>query len=191
LNDLLAAPLDRILHNDPEAVRQFGLMKRLTLEHPDVRDLRTLDCSWLTHAYLLNLRDLSDNLAHEITGRFRERRQLGTFRIQAEPHLGFCMFRPDLAQFRTPDAPWPRIKPLYDELRWIVIEGRLDEHGIWTPARDVLTADEARAIAEMTAASFYARTSIIPGRIYVEGVERLLFSTKEFMGWRVLSDIRK
>ncbi len=191
LRTLLTPTLDHLLHNDVEAMRQFELMKRLTLEHPEVHDLRTLDCSWLTHSELLRLRELSDELARKLTGMFKERRQLGTFRIQAEPYLGFLMFRPALAQYRTPDAPEPRLKPLFDELKWIVIEGRLDEKGLWIPARDELTSDEARAIAEMRAATFYAKSDMIPGRIYMEGVEKLTFSTKEFMQWRQLSEIRR
>jgi len=135
----------------------------------------------------------SDQLVLELRGakRLRPRRRKGILRHTLGPMRGLPHFDPPMHP--TKFGPEPRSKPLWDELEWIVIPGRV-ENGVWRPAKDELTFDEARALAMMKAGTFYRHTSKkgrVPGKIHrrldEEGTSHtsgLRFDTVEFMTWR-------
>jgi hypothetical protein len=135
----------------------------------------------------------SDRLVSQLGGakRLRPRRRLGILRHTLGPLCGLPYFDPPM--YATKFAPEPRSKPLWDELELIVIPGRA-ENGVWRPAKDELTFDEARAIAMMKAGTFYRHTSKkgrVPGIIHrrldeesTSHTSGLRFDTVEFMTWR-------
>ena len=139
----------------------------------------------------------SDRLARELRGakRLRFRRRLGILRHTSGPARGLPYFDPPM--YPTKFAPEPRAKPLLDELELIVIPGRI-ENGVWRPAKDELTSDEARALSMMKAGPFYQHTSKrrVPGMICRRlddqagsHTSALRFDTVELMSWRAV--IRK
>lgn len=136
----------------------------------------------------------SDRLVLALRGakRLRPRRRLGILRHTLGPMSGLPYFDPPM--YATKFAPEPRAKPLWDEVELIVIPGRF-ENGVWRPAKDELTSDEARAIAMMRSGTFYRHTSKrrVPGIISrrLSGragshTSELRFDTVEFMSWRVV-----
>jgi len=136
----------------------------------------------------------SDRLALELPGakRLRRRRRLGILRHTLGPMCGLPYFDPPM--YPTTFASEPRSKPLWDELELIVIPGRL-ENGVWRPAKDELTSDEARALVMMRAGTFYRHTSkrhvpgIICRRLDAHAgshASELRFDTVEFMSWRTI-----
>jgi hypothetical protein len=97
--------------------------------------------------------------------------------------------------YPTTFAPEYRIKPLLDELEYLIIPGRM-ENGRWRPVKDELTFDEARAIAMMKAGTLYRltwREGAVPGRIR-RNIDRdgrhhtteVRFDTALFMEWAVV-----
>lgn len=133
----------------------------------------------------------SDRLSRELRGsaRLRLRRRLGILRQTEGPLRGLPFFEPLI--YPTPSAPEPWVKPLLDELEYIVISGRIDDRR-WRPTRDELTFDDARGLAQMKAGTLYRLTSkeLVPGlirrRLGSDGrthTAELRFDTVEFMGW--------
>lgn len=148
---------------------------------------------------LRKLIEESDRLVLDLPGakRLRPRRRSGILRHTLGPLCGLPYFEPPL--YATKFAPEPRSKPLWDELELIVIPGRI-ENGVWRPAKDELTSDEARALAMMRAGTFYRHTSKrhVPGIICrsLDGEagshsSELRFDTVEFQSWRVIVRISK
>ena len=75
-----------------------------------------------------------------------------------------------------------------------VVAGRF-EHGIWRPAKDEITFDEARAIAMMKAGTLYRLTSkgLVPGLIRRSlgpdsrsHLSELRFRAVDYMRWAVV-----
>ncbi len=166
--------LDRENRRDSADVKMESY--RITAEQPSLR-------KWI---------EQSDQLVFERPGskRLRPRRRQGILRHTIGPMRGLPHFDPPM--YPTKFAPEPRSKPLWDELEWIVIPGRV-ENGIWRPAKDELTGDEARALAMMKAGTFYRHTSKrrVPGMISrrlddqaASHTSELRFDTVEFMTWR-------
>lgn len=135
-----------------------------------------------------------DRLVLELPGakRLRPRRRLGIPRHTFGPWLGLTYFDPPM--YPTNFAPEPRAKPLWDELELIVIPGRV-ENGVWRPAKDELTSDEARALSMLRSGTFYRHTSKrhVPGMICRRlddtagsHTSELRFDTMEFMSWRAV-----
>jgi hypothetical protein len=137
----------------------------------------------------------SDRLAQELPGsrRLRRRRRLGILRWTEGALRGLPYFEPLV--YPTSFAPDYRVKPLLDELEYIIIPGRI-EGGRWRPAKDELTFDEARAIAMMKAGTLYRltwREGVVPGRIRRKldndepsHTTELRFDSVEFCGWAVV-----
>jgi hypothetical protein len=134
----------------------------------------------------------SDRLVDELTGkeRLRRRRRRGILRHLDGSLKGMPYFEPMLCP--TAFSPEPRLYYLQDELEAIVVAGRR-ENGVWLPAKDEITFDEARAIAMMKAGTFYRLTSKkrVPGMIrrgfgpHSEShAAQLRFLSREFMKWR-------
>jgi len=192
------------MNNGRFAPRQFSLAEDraiaalMRLDHENRRagaDIRME--SYRITAELPSLRkriEESDRLVVELRGakRLRPRRRLGILRHTLGPLTGLPYFDPPM--YPTQFAPEPRSKPLWDELDLIVIPGRF-ENGVWRPAKDELTSDEARAIAMMKSGTFYRHTSKrrVPGMICRRlgdaagsHTSELRFDTVEFMSWRVV-----
>lgn len=152
---------------------------RIVKDQPDLR-------RWLEE---------SDRLAQELRGsrRLRRRRRLGILRWTEGPLRGLPYFEPLV--YPTSFGPEYRVKPLMDELEYIIIPGRIED-GRWRPAKDELIFDEARAIAMMKAGTLYrltCREGAVPGciRRRLDNDKRshtteLRFDTVEFMGWAVV-----
>ena len=135
----------------------------------------------------------SDRLVDELRGakRLRRRRRRGILRHTEGSLRGMPYFEPPV--HATAYAPEPRIGYLRDEMETVVIPGRFED-GIWRPAKDEITFDEARAIAMMKAGTLYRLTSKrhVPGLI-VRGfgadashTAELRFLSRDYMRWRVV-----
>jgi hypothetical protein len=138
----------------------------------------------------------SDRLMAGMPGaaRLRKRRRLGIPRHLSGPDRAFSIFQPDLEQYRTREAPEPRVFKHKDEFEWVVIPGGPGPSG-WRPVKDELTFDEARAIAGIKAGTLYAYTAAreVPGQVcrqlgddFDRNLHELRFRTEEFMKWAVV-----
>ncbi len=136
----------------------------------------------------------SDRLVDELRGseRLRRRRRRGILRHTEGSAKGMPYFEPPM--YPTKFAPEPRAWFQKDELEAVVIPGRF-EHGIWRPAKDEITFDEARAIAMMKAGTLYRLTSkrLVPGLIRrglgasaESHTGELRFLTVVYMRWSVV-----
>jgi hypothetical protein len=95
----------------------------------------------------------------------------------------------------TAFTPVPRLAFLKDEMETLLIGGRI-ESGIWRPAKDEITFDEARAIAMLKAGTLYRLTSkrLVPGLIIrscdtdsrKSHTTELRFRSEEYMRWAVV-----
>ena len=136
----------------------------------------------------------SDRLVEELPGakRLRRRRRRGILRHLEGSLKGMPYFEPQL--FPTAFSPEPRVGHLKDELEAIVLPGRR-KGGMWLPAKEEITFEEARAIAMMKAGTLYRLTSKggLPGMIRrafgpnsESHTTELRFLSEAFMGWRVV-----
>jgi hypothetical protein len=136
----------------------------------------------------------SDRLVDELPGakRLRGRRRRGILRHTEGSLKGMPYFEPPLLP--TAFSPEPRVGHLKDELEAIVLPGRR-KGGLWLPAKEEITFEEARAIAMMKAGTLYRLTSKggLPGmirRAFGPNSEahttELRFRSDAFMGWGVV-----
>jgi hypothetical protein len=139
----------------------------------------------------------SDQFVDELPGakRLRRRRRRGILRHTNGTLKGMPYFEPLLRP--TAFSPEPRLYHLKDELEAIVLAGRR-EGGVWLPAKDEITFDEARAIAMMKAGTLYRLTSKrrVPGMIRrgfgpnsETRTAELRFLSRDFMQWRVVLSV--
>jgi hypothetical protein len=142
-------------------------------------------CHWL---------EQSDQLVDELPGakRLRRRRRRGILRHTEGSLKGMPYFEPLLLP--TAFSPEPRVGYLKDELEAIVLLGRR-KGGLWLPAKEEITFEEARAIAMMKAGTLYRLTSkgSLPGMIRrafgpnpESHTTELRFRSDAFMGWGVV-----
>jgi hypothetical protein len=136
----------------------------------------------------------SDRLVDELRGakRLKRRRRRGMLRHTEGSLRGMPYFEP--AMYPTKFGPEPRIFHLKDEMEALVIAGRF-ELGLWRPAKDEITFEEARAIAMMKAGTLYRLTwkGQVPGMIRrglgpnsESHTAELRFLTVKFMRWGVV-----
>jgi hypothetical protein len=136
----------------------------------------------------------SDRLVDELSGakRLRYRRRRGILRHLEGSLRGMPYFEP--LMYPSTFAPEPRLKFLSDELDTLIVAGR-SENGIWRPAKDEITFDEARALAMMKAGTLYRLTSkrLVPGLIRRgfgpdsrSHTGTLKFCSREYVRWGVV-----
>lgn len=136
----------------------------------------------------------SDRLVEELPGakRLRRRRRRGILRHLEGSLRGMPYFEPPMHP--TPFAPEPRLGFLPDEMDTLVVGGRFED-GMWRPAKEEITFDEARALATMRAGTLYRLTSkrLVPGLIRrnlgpgsASHTGELRFLSRDYVRWGVV-----
>ena len=189
------------LTNDPAFVSQLQALQELALvSRESGADLRPAATAIATHSFLRRWLYRSDALVDELTAplRLKGRRRRGILRHIDGALRGLPFFQPPLVLYRTHDSPQPRIFPLWDELEWIVLPGRMDQLG-WRPAKDEINFDEARAWTGMKSATLYHHTwkRDVPGQTWralggdaESNLREVRFQVEAFRRWTMISEVR-
>lgn len=190
------------LTRDAAFMTQFAALRQLALvNRAPGADLREAAYAIATHAFLRRWLELSDALVDELDGsrRLKARRRKGILRHLDGPLRGMPFFEPPVSLYVSDRSPEPRIFPAWDELEFVVLLGHSDEHG-WRPTKQTLNFDEARAWAEMKAATLYARTAKrdIPGQTWRPlggdpdvNLREIRFDVELFRRWAVMSEVQR
>jgi hypothetical protein len=188
------------LTQDATFIAQFAALRELALlNRAPGADVRETAYALTTHPFLRRWLELSDALVDELDGsrRLKVRRRKGVLRHVDGPLRGLPFFEPPAVLYASQRSPEPRVFPLWDELEWLVLVGHADEFG-WRPTKHTLNFDEARAWAEMKAATLYLHTAKrdIPGQTWRSlgsdpdaNLRELRFDVEAFRRWAVMSEV--
>jgi hypothetical protein len=163
-------------------------------------DMRPAAKAIATHSFLRRWLDRSDVLVDELPApvRLKRRRRYGILRHLDGPLRGLPFFEPPIGLYRTGESPNPRVFPLWDELEWVVLPGRIDELG-WRPAKDEINVDEVRAWARMKSATLYHHTwkRDVPGQKWRplagdpdSNLRDVRFDVEALRGWALMSEMK-